>query len=99
MHKDLYRKVAGLILFWGHRIQNVHDENTITSIQRNSKPYYSYLSHRIEGIQSGAYRFDTDHIKESVLTVLQEELEKRFKDLENGKVLDRKNRRSFDKPK
>jgi hypothetical protein len=75
----------------------VHDGNTITWTQRNSEGYYSYLSHRIEGIQSGKYRFDTDHIKESVLILLQEELENRFKDLGDGKVLDRKNKISFEK--
>ena len=99
MHQYLYRKVAGLILFWGHRIRNVHDENNITWIQENSERYYSYLSRRIEGIQSGEYRFDTDHIKESVLTLLQEELEKRFKDLADRKVLDRNKKIIFDKPK
>ena len=70
MHKDVYRKVAGLILFWRHRIRRVHDKDTIASMQRNSASYYFYLSHRIKGVQSEEYRFETDHLKQSVLTLL-----------------------------
>jgi hypothetical protein len=95
MHEDYYQYVSGLIIFWGRRISRVHLDHDIESLMKDGERYYQYLLKRINLIHQNELMFEAEFLQKSVLGLVESEMNTRFRDLGNGKILDRKYASTF----